>query len=200
MPKGSSGKENKGNDDMKGDKPDNISIKNKKQARGRLVTVFTQLKIDAVKLFPEMQGQVYDNLVNLNTGSFNSSDVLGAYEPGARGITIANKVLKNRDQLKGWTQGNSLQHVLAHEMGHAFTKMPAKGHKGFMQAFDAAYAEHIKGIKKGKVPSSKEFARSISEYATTAKSEAFAEAFSDYLVNGKKAKPASRLIMKHWKA
>jgi hypothetical protein len=43
------------------------------------------------------------------------------------------------------------------------------------------------------------FGAKISNYATNGKNEAFAEAFKDVLINGKKAKAASKLIMSHWK-
>ena len=173
---------------LRSTKPVRVDVRNETPASGRVVSVMTDYKIQAAKLFPELQGQIYAHFNQLTQGNLTNNSVLGYYSEAEKKIVIANGVARGGEK--------KLRETMAHEMAHAFSINTPRGFRSYGSAFDRAFKEYKKSHKRATQSS---FAGSISNYAKSAKAEAFAEAFRDYTMNGKNAKAASKLIIKHWR-
>ena len=183
MPKGSSGKSGK----IPAGRRINVVIKDEKRASSRVARALTDHKIAAVQAFPELKGTMYNELNKLTEAKFSKSSVLGFYQPGAKKITINERIVGDESQVRK---------TVAHELGHALTATTRSGFNSTTTAFNRAYKEYKETHPRA---TQKKFASTISSYAKTAKSEAFAEAFMDFTINGKNAAVASKLIIKHWR-
>lgn len=146
------------------------------------------------------------------TGGFTVADfkgkdanVLGCYTEGG-GITMNAKYIGNSNMDAAMdecakmgfhpSRGNKsgIYAVAAHEYGHSLTETAriAMGEKNFSNAATRIVTEARKKTgDKGNI----KFGRKISEYATANNAETIAEAVSDYMCNGKKAKAQSKAIV-----
>jgi predicted transcriptional regulator len=192
MPKGSSG--SGGGGGGRGDIPSDANVRgrvdNEKQPSHEVVTAFTNAKIKAAEEFPELKGQIYNDMNKVTQGDIKTTNgkADGIYVESKKKVVIDNSVAK-----KG---GERLQDVTRHEVGHGLAIKPRRGFNDVDTTFDKAYTEYKQTHPRATEGS---FAKSISPYAAKAKSEAHAEAFADYLKKGNKAAEASRLMMKHWR-
>jgi len=164
-----------------------VNITNEQKPSSEIVKALTQYKIMAAEAFPELKGQIYNEFNKLVEGDFSKSNILGVYVPSLKKIVIRRGLAKNLAKMKG---------TVSHELAHALSITPRNGFNSTTTAFKRAFAEYRRSHPRATQQS---FARSISSYAATAKSEAFAEAFRDFTMNGKNASAASKLIMKHWR-
>ena len=173
---------------MKDSNPVRVGIKNEHRPSAAVVTAFTNSKITASRAFPELRGQIYNELNTVSQATFTgrgSSTIGGIYSAADKKIVISSSLPKSQ-----------IKQVVTHELGHALGVTAPTGFKSDVGAFNSAFSEY-----KRTNPSAtqKSFASKISSYAATAKSEAFAEAFSDYVRNGNNAAAESKLIMNHWR-
>jgi len=172
---------------LKSTSPTNVSIFNEKKPNPQVVRALTDFKIMAVERFPELKGQIYNELNKLVQADFSKPDTLGVYSQQLRKIAIASRITGNQDKVRD---------TVAHELAHALTSTTRIGFRSYDDTFSRAFREYS---KTHRTASELSFARSITHYAGSSREEAFAEAFSDYFRNGKNAKTASKLMMKHWK-
>jgi len=186
MPKGSSGGGG-GGGNIPSDKLVNVKITNEITASGKVVSAFTSAKNEAVRQFPELEGQIYNELNKVTVATMKPSNTSGVYKESQKKITINKNIVKNPQELKK---------TMAHEVGHALQIKQRKGFNDVDTTFKNAYSEYKRSNPRATELS---FANKISRYATRAKSEAMAEAFKNVLVYGKKANAESKLLMKHWR-
>lgn len=169
-----------------------------------------QQQIDDVLQVSKQVTEMYGN--DAATGGFTlaefkgkDSNTLGCYTEGG-GITMNAKYATNQNMDSvmdkcaemGYhpSRGNKsgTYAVAAHEYGHSLTENARKamGESDYTRAATRIVneARKITGDRGNII-----FGRKISEYATTNNAETIAEAFSDHLCNGKKAKPQSKAIV-----
>ena len=187
MPKSGSGAKSDGS------MPDNsdgaVSISNERIADGRVVRIMTEYKIQASQLFPELKGQIYDFFNKMTQGNISGAD--GYYDRANKTIAVDSHVASGREE--------RLREVVSHELAHALASVPRRGFRTTQDAFNQAHAIFVKGIRGSHKPSQADFASTISAYAASSRNEAFAEAFRDYTMNGKRATRAAKLIMQQWR-
>ena len=162
-----------------------VKVLSEEKPSSAQIRALTEFKMQAVEHFPELRGQIYAELNKLRQGTLSDKSVGGFYSPSEKKIFIA----------KGLSPSGTRE-VVAHELAHAMSDTPRRGFRSTTEAFNKAYREY-RQTNPG--ATYKSFAGTISNYAKTAKSEAFSEAFVDYAIKGKKAAKASQLIMKHWR-
>jgi len=173
---------------MKDSKGVSVNINDERRPSATVVRAFTDSKITAVDAFPELRGQIYNELDKITQARFSgrgSSGITGIYSASDKKIVIASNL-----------PSSQIKQVVTHELGHALGVTSPPGFKSDVAAFNSAFSEYRRANPQATNTS---FASKISNYATTAKSEAFAEAFSDYVRNGSNAAAESKLIMKHWR-
>jgi hypothetical protein len=176
---------------------------NRRQARGQLVKMFTDIKLKAIEMFPELKGQIYANLKSFSVADYAIPTVKGAYSPHDKDLSISRGAIFNEHTPNGFNVNRSAKGIIAHELGHALAVIyNAKiGNKTVDDAFNAGYRAYRKqrGTERGQSFKHKDFQRLISGYAMTNKHESFAEAFCDVIMNGRKASKASRAFMDAWR-
>lgn len=160
-----------------------VTVTDEKPARGQALRAFVVAKIQSVLDYPRLTGQVYNQLHTVSTGKITGAS--GFYSPSEKKIVVDSRL-----------SGARQREVVAHELGHALAVSPPSGFRSDIAAFTKAYAEYKITHPRA---SEKSFSANISNYAASARSEAFAEAFKDVIINGTNAKPESQLIMQCWK-
>ena len=91
----------------------------------------------------------------------------------------------------------NLSGVVAHELGHALSYRKLPGFRDVETVLHMAHARYNRENKEKL--SCGEFMGKISRYAKKDAHEAFAEAFSDWAVNGVNAQKASLDVIRSWK-
>ena len=160
---------------------------NESKPSPQVVRALTDFKMLAVGRFPELKGQLYNELNKLRQGDFSDRSVMGIYSPSQKKIVISNKIQSNAEEVRD---------TVAHELGHALSIISPRGFRSINDTFTRAFRSYR---RTHRTASEKSFARSISNYAASSREEAFAEAFSDYFRNGSNAREASKLMMEHWR-
>lgn len=160
------------------------TVKNERPAKGDILRDFIIAKIQSVVEYPELEGQIYNELKSVAMGEISGS-IAGLYSPASKKITIDTRLT-----VRGRRE------TVAHELAHALAVKPPKGFRSDYEAVASAFREFKKTHPRA---SAKSFAANVSNYATTSYGEAFAEAFMDVSVNGKKANAVSKSILEHWK-
>ena len=131
MPKASSGY-------IPGDIPTNsksgsdVKILSEDKPRGAVVQALTDYKIQAVSLFPELEGKIYSTLNKLREGTFNKQNVLGIYDEANKKIVIA-KHIYNDNALLRKTASHELAHVLTERIRRGFRSAPAAFNRAFRE-------------------------------------------------------------------
>ena len=146
------------------------------------------------------------------TGGFDIADftgkdstTLGCYSPGG-GITMNRRFLDNQNMDKVIDESaksgyhpsrgkkSGMYAVAAHEYGHSLTENVREkmGEKNFDKAAERIVTEARKQTgDRGNI----KFARNISKYATASNAETVAEAVTDVMCNGGKAKKQSKAVV-----
>jgi len=140
--------------------------------------------------FPELEA--FANISEIREGDF-SHDVLGSWNSNGE-ITIQ----------RGLPAGggiDSREWVAAHEVAHGFAENPPRGFRTPEQTILAATREFNSSQRRtgSRRLTQAGFARQISVYAKESPSEAIAEAFADWSINGNNANIASRTIINNWR-
>ncbi|MDR0514635.1 MAG: hypothetical protein LBG81_05685 [Coriobacteriaceae bacterium] len=161
-----------------------LMISNEQPAKGEIMRAFIIAKLKSVEDNPKLEGQIYKELHSVTMADM-SGRTLGVYAPGLKRIIV-----------KRGLDPAEARATVAHELGHALAVKPPPGFRSDVAAFESAFKQYKKANPRASETS---FSARISNYATNSRGEAFAEAFKDVSVNGKKAKPESKLILKHWK-
>lgn len=165
---------------------------------------------DVLTVSKELTGKYGSDVATggFEVASFVGKDAntLGCYQEGG-GITMNKKFIDNQNMdavmdasaKSGFhpSRGNKsgIYAVAAHEYGHSLTENVRQkmGEKSFDKAAERIVSEARRQTgDRGNI----KFARKISEYATASNAETIAEAMSDVMCNGKRAKRQSKAIAK----
>jgi len=151
---------------------------------------------NAAARLPELEP--FLNMIEFNQADISTRGVLGFYDTVGQNAVIGNRTVST---WKG-TEDSGLavptwQGVVVHEVGHGLSYHVQPGFRPVENAMRIARASYNRGRAEKLGEGS--FAGAISRYARSGPHEAFAEAFSDWSINGINANPVSRAIIKAWK-
>ena len=176
----------------------NVSAENIQPAGREVMTTFAKSASNAVKRFPELKGNPYVNLHEINQADIKTPGVLAYYGIDSKSIVVGNKTIDYQDQSDFHPAGTgNLEGVVAHELGHALSYHQLPGFRDVEKTVRIAHAKYNRQTD-GKLTRA-EFMREISVNAAESTHETFAEAFADWSVNGIKASKASLAVMSSWR-
>ena len=178
------------------DKP--VKVKNITLADREVMHEVAKAAAYATEHFPELEGNPYVNLQEVNQADIVTPGVLAYYGTENKNIVIGNKTLNYESQSDFHPPGTgNLSGVVAHELGHALSYHKLPGFRDVETVLHMAHARYNR--ENGEKLSRGEFMGKISRYAKKDAHEAFAEAFSDWAVNGVNAQKASLDVIRSWK-
>ena len=194
MPKGSSGK----GESLKTNVPTTVKVLKEVPASESLREAVKLAEAQITGKFRDLRDEISAEFSRLKQEVYEDPGVLGYYSSSDGVVSISNKAVNYRDELKGFAgeATQSLRGVVTHEIGHSLSIRPRSGYNNIDTTFEKSYKEYT---RTNRGVTEKQFAETISVYAGTARAEAFAEAFTDYTINGGNAKATSKLLIKHWK-
>lgn len=198
MPKGGSGKDGgtwtgEGGFDSGGD------AKNMTLANRAIMREAASILQNTTSSYPELTP--FANMTEFNQADL-SPGLLGFYrytlDGGSGNVVLSNALLNDRLPNSGQVVSNTLRGVTAHEIGHGLSSVQQPGFRSAEQTLGLA-TRRWNRLNPNNQLTSAGLAGQISNYARSSPHEAFAEAFTDWTLNGSNARAASRMIMEAWR-
>ena len=175
-----------------------VVVENLRNAGRQVMGTAANILSQTTKTFPTLQP--YLNLMQFQEANIKTSGILGYYvaEGENRGsVVIGNRALRNIDKKSGYLVSSTLKGVVTHEIGHALSYRNQTGFRTAERTLTTALAKYNR--QNNTKLNMQQFTATISEYAQLSPHEAFAEAFTDFTLNGKDASTASIAIIESWK-
>jgi hypothetical protein len=174
-----------------------VTYDNMELAGREVMESFAKAAANATERIPELKGNPYVNLEEIDQADIKTPGVLAFYGTESRKIVVGNKTLNYDSQSEFHPEGTgNLDGVVAHELGHALSYHKLPGFRNVDEVLHIAHGRYNRENKENLTRA--EFMRKISAYAAEDAHEAFAEAFSDWTINGINASKASLAMMGAW--